>query len=206
MKFNAVKHIKYSPYHPSSKGPVEGLIQALKRSLKATQELAKSVDLRICEFLLTYRTTAHAIINELPSVLFMKTALRTRLDFLKPNTESVVHSKQAQQKKDHDMSTKQREFRAGNLAMVRNFLSGNLWLPATIIDCIAPLTYSVQLSDGGIWKCHIDHIRRREEVTKVLDSPEVSVIPETQSMKYHDWTYSFKPDITTENHSETVSR
>ena len=80
------------------------------------------------------------------------------------------------------MSTKQREFRAGNLVMVRNFLSRNLWLPATIIDCIAPRTYSVQLSDGRIWKHHIDHIRRREEevTQEVLASPEVSVIPATQ--------------------------
>ena len=89
--------------------------------------------------------------------------------------------------------------------MVRNFLS---WLPATIIDCIAPLTYLVLLSDGRIWKRHVDHNRGRVELIaqEMLDSPEVPVVPETQSTRSHNWTYSFTPDITMGNHSETVSR
>ena len=88
MKSNGVKHIKCSPYHPSSNGTVERFIQTFKRSLKATQLQGRSVDQRICEFLLSYRMTPHATTNELPSVLFMKRPLRTRLDLLTPNTES----------------------------------------------------------------------------------------------------------------------
>ena len=43
MKSNGVKHIKCSPYHPSSNGAAEHFVQTFKRSIKAAEQLGKSV-------------------------------------------------------------------------------------------------------------------------------------------------------------------
>ena len=52
--------------------------------------------------------------------------------------------------------------------MAKNFTSNTKWLPGIVIDCVAPLTYSVQLHDGRIWRRHIDHIILAD------DNPQVS--------------------------------
>ena len=49
-------------------------------------------------FLLTYRTTAHATTKETPCRLMMGRALCTRLDLLRLNVESQVLKQQASQK------------------------------------------------------------------------------------------------------------
>ena len=43
--------------------------------------------------------------------------------------------------------------------MVKNFRSGDNWLPATITQQNGPLSYTVCTSDGQIWKRHVDHIK-----------------------------------------------
>ena len=99
MKSNGVKHIKCSPYHPSSNGVAEHLVQTFKRSVKAAEQQGKSVSQRICEFLLSYRNTPHITTNETPSMLFLKRQLRTQLDLMRPDIQATVHDTQDQQKK-----------------------------------------------------------------------------------------------------------
>ena len=43
MKSNGIKHIRCSPYHPSSNGAAERLVQTFKRSLKVAVQQGKSV-------------------------------------------------------------------------------------------------------------------------------------------------------------------
>ena len=107
MRANGVKHIKCSPYHPSSNGAAERLVQTFKRSLKVADKQGKSVSQRLCEFLLSYRNTPHSTTNEAPSMLFLKRQLRTCLDLLRPNVQVTVENKQAQQKKNRDVHTKE---------------------------------------------------------------------------------------------------
>ena len=49
---------------------------------------------RLSSFLLTYRNTPYASTNAMPSELFLKRSLKTRLDLLHPNVESTVHLSQ----------------------------------------------------------------------------------------------------------------
>ena len=53
-KANGVKHIKSAPYHPSTNGAVERLVQTFKKSMKASQDDGRSHSQRLASFLLTY--------------------------------------------------------------------------------------------------------------------------------------------------------
>ena len=150
MKSNGVKHIKCSPYHPSSNGAAERFVQTFKRSIKAAEQLGKSVSQKICEFLLSYRNTPHVTTKETPSMLFLKRQLRTRLDLLRPDIQATVHDTQDQQKKYHDTRTKPRYLSIGTPVMAKNFTSNPKWWSGMVIAYVAPLTYLVQLQDGRI--------------------------------------------------------
>ena len=43
--------------------------------------------------------------------------------------------------------------------MARNYRSGAAWLPGGIVQQLGPLTYLVDVSEGRLWKRHVDHIK-----------------------------------------------
>ena len=57
MKQNGVKHIKCSPYHPSSNGQAERFVRTFKQ---AVEREGKPLDQRLENFLIIYRVTPHA--------------------------------------------------------------------------------------------------------------------------------------------------
>ena len=65
---NGVKHICCSPYHPSSNGAAEQLVQTVKQALKAGCHKGVSFDRVLASFLLQYRTTPHATTGVSPSI------------------------------------------------------------------------------------------------------------------------------------------
>ena len=92
LKQNGIKHLKSSPYHPSSNGLTERFIHTLKKALKTSKDggiLQKS----LASFLLSYRTSPHATVKEKPCVLLMGRSLRTRLANLTMNKLTYYHLK-----------------------------------------------------------------------------------------------------------------
>ena len=156
---NGIRHTFCAPYHPSSNGSVERLVQTFKRSLQTSAKDGYSLNHRIANFLLSYRTTPHTTTGVTPASLFVGRELRTKLDLLKPDINRRVCEKQARQKEDHDKRVIYRSFTAGEKVMVKNFRSGDNWLPATVTQQNGPLSYTVCTSDGQIWKHHVDHIK-----------------------------------------------
>ena len=43
--------------------------------------------------------------------------------------------------------------------IVRNFSPGSNWMSGVIARQLGPVTYLVDVSNGRVWKCHIDHLR-----------------------------------------------
>ena len=54
-----VKHIRSASYNLSSSGQADGLVQKLKKSLKASENDGSSCSRRLAKFLLSYRSTPH---------------------------------------------------------------------------------------------------------------------------------------------------
>ena len=75
---------------------------------------------------------------------------------------SRVHSKQLQQKAEHDQQAQDKSFAIDDPVFVRNFgHSGPTWLPGIIIEARGDLTFHIELNDGRVFHRHINHIRHR---------------------------------------------
>ena len=168
MKSNGIKHIRCTPYHPSSNGAAERFVQTFKQAMKAGKHDGRSLQHRLENFLLTYRTAPHATTNQAPCTLFLQRNIRTRFDLLKPNLEKQVCQKQAEQVEQHDRHAKERHLFVGQNVMVKNLRPGPAWIPGIIIQQSGPVSFLVEVQDGLKWKRHIDHIRARGDDTSKI--------------------------------------
>ena len=160
LKLNGVKHITSSPYHPATNGLAERFVQSFKNAMSTGAKDITDVSHRMAEFLLAYRSTPHATTMRSPSELFLGRKIRTRLDLILPNCEAKVFQRQAEQKKNHDRSAHTRQLSTGERVMARNYRDKKKrWLPGTVVQKLGPLTYSVQLDTGMLWRRHIDQLR-----------------------------------------------
>ena len=82
---NGVKHLCCAPYHPSSNGAVERLVQTVKQALKSGQSQGVSLETTLATFLMQYRSTPRATTGVSPASLFFGHPLRNCLDLLKPD-------------------------------------------------------------------------------------------------------------------------
>ena len=70
----------------------------------------------------------------------------------------------------------------GDSAWALNFQGKPKWMPTVIESQLGPLTFTVRLSDGRMWKRHQDHLRERrhdetESVGAAQPRPEVLLPP-----------------------------
>ena len=157
MRRNRIKHIRSTPYHPSTNGLAERFVQTFKRALIASEQSGRTFNQRLVNFL--FSCTPHATTNRTPSSLFLKRELRTRLDLLRPDDSTKVGERHANQKLGHDSRANLREYKIGDNVMARNYTSGPKWETATVMERKGPLSYVVQLNSGVIWRRHVDQLR-----------------------------------------------
>ena len=162
LRSNGVKHIRCSPYHPSSNGAAERLVRTFKQAMKASHLDGLTPHHRLENFLLAYRTTPHTTTGEAPCKLFLGRDLRTRLDLLLPGVQRKVTHKQAQQKLQHDQHAKMRELEPGERVMVRDKRpnASSTWIPGVIVQQHGPLTFLVDVGQGLLWRRHLDHLKQ----------------------------------------------
>ena len=177
-KANGIKHnIRTAPYHPASNGLAERFVQSLKQSLKTTSNSGHSLNYRVSNYLLSYRSTPHATTGVAPCTLFLKRNLHTRFDLLRPNCERHVMEKQGLQKDHKDQHCRDRSWYVGERVMVRNLRPGSDWIPGVVVEILGPVTYLVDVGRDQIWKRHTDQLKSIEEKPPSLtDNPTKSVL------------------------------
>ena len=47
----------------------------------------------------------------------------------------------------------------GQTVMARNFRAGEDWIPGVVMQQLGPLTYLVNVSDGRVWKWHVNFLK-----------------------------------------------
>ena len=159
LKCQGIKHIKSSPYHPSTNGLAERFVQTFKAAMHSGAGDVSDAQQRLTEFLLVYRSTPHATTARSPCELFLRRSVRTKLSLIQPSCYPKVLHKQARQQKDHDKKAANRVINLKQRVMARNYRHGDRWLPGVVIQKYGPLTYSVQLDSGQVWRRHLDQLR-----------------------------------------------
>ncbi len=86
---------------------------------------------------------------------------------------SVVEKKQQQQKEVHDTKSRQRTFIEGEEVYVRKFNNSgqDSWRETVVEKITGPVSVQVKLSDGRIWRRHVDHVRRRQARPAETEQP-----------------------------------
>lgn len=160
LRQNGVKHVTASPYHPRTNGLAERFVRSFKAAMKKHSKVTtKEINL----FLMTYRVTPHATTGESPAKLLMGRNLRTRLDLLKPDTSDKVRQKQDNMKLSKHSGSNVHYFTVGQSVMVRDYRGNIPWIHATVTSCLGPLTYQVKTDEEGVWRRHVDQMRRAAE-------------------------------------------
>ena len=95
---NGIKYARTAPYHPSSNGAVERLVQTFKQAMKAGEGNGFSLQHHLQTFLMTYRSTPCAKTGLSLLSLFLRRPIRTRFDLLLPNVDRKVAVAQEKQR------------------------------------------------------------------------------------------------------------
>ena len=163
MEANGIKHVTTAPYHPSSNGLVERVVQTVNRGLKSTE--GNTIQDKLPKFLFKYRIMPHTTTGVSPAELLINRRPRCCLDFLFPDVSGRIERSQRKQKENHDNSKTLRMFAPGDKILAKNFRSSNpKWLSGEIIQSTGPLSYLIKLSNGVETRCHVDHIRKTKSL------------------------------------------
>ena len=92
--------------------------------------------------------------------------LRTQFDNLRPNLSKKACDAQLQQAKGHDVRTKLREFKVGELVYAQNYGQGPKWLPGEIVEKQGSTLYTVLLTDGRRVRKHTDQLMTQVKPAK----------------------------------------
>jgi len=163
VRNNGITHKFSPPYHPATNGAAERAVQTVKQAL-TKQVLDKhyaggpSLNHRLANFLMVYRSTPHSVTKRTPAELFLKREMRTKFTLLKPSLERTVLERQIQQKRYHDQKVKNRRFCVNDQVYVRNHRGGiEKWVPGVVTKCLGTLTYLVRVG-GKTRYVHCEHL------------------------------------------------
>ena len=160
---------------------------------------------------------SHSTTQVAPCFLFLGRSLRTWLDLMHPDIGQRVRSKQAKQEQHHDQHAHHREFQVGQRVMTRNYRSGPDWIPGTITARKGPVTFTVCVENGQLWKRHVDQLKSlsamspQTEFAHSSDSDtDFNMIPTTptsnQEQSDPESNQATSPEVEISNPTSSASR
>ncbi|KFD49780.1 hypothetical protein M513_09375 [Trichuris suis] len=169
-KANTIRHVTVAPYHPSSNGQAERMVQTVKRSLKKI--IHGSWNIRLARFLFNQHLIPHTATGSSPAEMLMSRRPRSLLDNLHPDSMHARHSRQDHQERCAASAEQTRRFTAGDSVYMRSYKEGEKWIPASITGVTGPRSYTLRTSGGVNERRHIDQIRGRSLETNGDPSTE----------------------------------
>lgn len=146
-------------------------MQTFKHSLESSaSDPACTLQQRIQNFLLSYRSTQHATTGSSPAKLFLQRELCTRLSLVRPDLATHVSRQQEKMKMYHDKHAKFREIAIGDTDLARDHLSEQKWQPGTVVQHPSSHSCRVQLDDGRVWRRHVDDVLQNNSHSKPVES------------------------------------
>ena len=142
---NGIRHIRVSPYHPSSNGEAERFVKTFKHVFTAIDNEKDPVR-RVQQFLFSYRNTPRSTMGVSPAELLIGRRLSGRLELLRhqtdftstpkcPNPEAKVQASQSQQKGSHDKWARTCQFTVVSQAVwVKGQNRRKIWIPGMIMQ------------------------------------------------------------------------
>ncbi|KAG8174287.1 hypothetical protein JTE90_020774 [Oedothorax gibbosus] len=162
IKRNGIRHLFTAPYHPSSNGQAERAVQFVKNRLKKVSNGSLSV--RLSRILMNFRRTPLALHGISPAEIMLGRQIRCRLD--------LVHSPSPN---SNALEAPHKSFQNGEEVYIRNYASGERWVPGVINNPIGNKMYSVERPGGLLAERHTDQIRPRVDSPKNNHDLETSV-------------------------------
>ena len=156
---NGICHVFTTPYHPKSNGLAERMVNTFKQRFRASANNG-DLQVRLQNFLLSYRNTPHASTERSPAEMFIGRRLPTVLDRIRPDARRTLDNASLRQTMYHDSEhVKPREFDVGDAVWVANEMDKG-HRAGTVISRTGPLSYHVE-SDGREIRKHADQLRQR---------------------------------------------
>ena len=148
---NGINHVTGAPYHPSTNGQVEKLVQSFKKGVKA-DKCSRTLKHKLDRFLLAYRSAPHAITELSHAQLLLGRNVKTRLDRIKLDVTREVNKKLLQSNNSTLKSFDQNQ----NL-WVCNYRRAPEWVRGTVTERTGPVLYKVKVKNQT-WKRHVEQL------------------------------------------------
>ncbi|XP_051545274.1 uncharacterized protein K02A2.6-like [Myxocyprinus asiaticus] len=154
---NGIRHVTTAPYHPSSNGQAERMVQTTKEALSRITK--GEWQTRLARFLLSQHVTPNSSTGKSPAELLMNQRLTTALDRLHPDHEGDMLCRQELNAEKCPGTV--REFKPNDLVYMRSYTRDSKWMPGIIVDVTGPLSYKVRTGDGHMHRRHVDQLLDR---------------------------------------------
>jgi len=106
---------------------------------------------------MAYNSTKHCSTGVTPAELHIGRTLPTQFDRLIPFAKNK-YNKCLENAKHVFRGNREKSYKIGDTVMCRNYGSGNMWVPGTIIKVLSPVTYLIRINNSLVWKRHINQI------------------------------------------------
>lgn len=157
LEANKIKHVRSAPFHPSTNGLAERMVQTVKDKLRKMDGM--SWDVKIPNLLLGLRATPCAATNKSPAELLFNRRVRTLLDTINPHDQQRKN-RECQVLRNNQKKNRQTE--EGQNVMYRNFSSGPRWLPGSVVSKEGPSSYRIETGEGTVVSRHIDQLFKKQ--------------------------------------------
>ncbi|KAJ8394075.1 hypothetical protein AAFF_G00054190 [Aldrovandia affinis] len=151
---NSIRHVTTAPYHPSSNGQAERMVQTTKEAL--SRITVGDWQTRLARFLLSQHITPNSATGKSPAELLMNRRLTTALDRLHPDYVSDMHHKQEVSCEGHHGPN--RSFQEDDDVYMRSYTGGHKWIPGVIL----PQSLEIMVTCQGYLRNHHWNRPRRQ--------------------------------------------